>query len=82
MIPLSVLALVGGVVIAQKGPNPTEEIETAANALATLGGTVSQILPVEIPGLGEVRHLVVIRKIEPTPPKYPRRPGMPAKRPL
>lgn len=76
------LVKVGGVVIAQKGSNPTEEIETAANALATLGGTVSQILPVEIPRLEEVRHLVIIQKTEPTPQRYPRRPGMPAKRPL
>lgn len=76
------LVKVGGVVIAQKGPNLTGEIETAANALATLGGTISQILPVEIPGLEEVRHLVIIQKIEPTPQRYPRRPGVPAKRPL
>lgn len=76
------LVKVGGVVIAQKGQSPTQEIEAAASALATLGGEVSQTLPIEIPGLEEVRHLVVIQKINHTPPKYPRRPGMPAKRPL
>lgn len=76
------LVKVGGVLIAQKGQSPTEEIEAAANALDILGGEVSQVLPVEIPGLEEVRHLIIIQKIEHTPPKYPRRPGIPAKRPL
>lgn len=76
------LVKVGGLVIAQKGQSPTEEIEAAVNALDTLGGKVSQVTPVEIPGLKEVRHLVVIQKIKPTPPNYPRRPGMPVKRPL
>lgn len=76
------LVRVGGTVIAQKGSHPSEEVEAATNALATLGGEVSQVLPVKIPGLEEVRHLIVIQKIGPAPPQYPRRPGMPAKRPL
>lgn len=76
------LVKVGGIVIAQKGQSPTEEIEAATNALSVLGGEISQVTPIEVPGLEEVRHLVVIRKLEHTPPKYPRRSGIPAKRPL
>ena len=35
-----------------------------------------------IPGLDGVRHLVVVDKIAPTPARYPRRVGVPVKRPL
>jgi 16S rRNA (guanine527-N7)-methyltransferase len=40
------------------------------------------LVPVELRGLAETRYLVVIDKIRATPDKYPRRPGMPNKRPL
>lgn len=72
----------GGVAIVQKGQHPADEIKAAANALGILGGHVSQVLPVTVPGLEAERHLVVIQKIKPTPPQYPRRPGLPAKKPI
>jgi len=37
---------------------------------------------VELPGLAQPRSLVVIEKAALTPEKYPRRPGIPSKRPL
>jgi 16S rRNA (guanine527-N7)-methyltransferase len=76
------LVRVGGLVIAQKGESPTAEVEAAQKAIVTLGGRVKDIQPVTVPGLDGVRHMVVLEKVSPTPPKYPRRPGMPAKRPL
>ncbi len=76
------LVQVGGLVIAQKGENPAAEVEAARKAIDTLGGQVQEITPVVIPGLDDARHLVVLKKVSPTPAKYPRRPGMPAKRPL
>ena len=79
MLPL---VKVGGLVIVQKGQNPTEEIKSAANALGILGGKIDQVLPVEVPGLDAKRHLIVIRKRKPTPKQYPRRPGLPAKKPI
>ncbi len=72
----------GGVAIIQKGQHPADEIKAATNALRILGGQVSQVLPVTVPGLEAERHLVVIQKIKPTPPQYPRRPGLPAKKPI
>jgi 16S rRNA (guanine527-N7)-methyltransferase len=72
----------GGTVIAQKGQHPAEELETATKSLKALGGKVSKVLPVEVPGLDAARHLVIIEKIKPTPKQYPRRPGLPAKKPL
>lgn len=73
---------VGGRMIAQKGTSAPAETEQAANALRILGGKVSQVLPVRLPGLLEDRYLVVVEKIRPTPAAYPRRAGVPAKTPL
>lgn len=72
----------GGVAIVQKGQHPADELKAAANALGILGGRVSQVLPITVPGLDAERHLVLIQKIKPTPPQYPRRPGLPAKKPI
>jgi 16S rRNA (guanine527-N7)-methyltransferase len=76
------LVRVGGLVIAQKGENPLTQVEAAQKAIRTLGGQVKEISPAAIPGLDGARHLVVLEKVSLTPSKYPRRPGMPAKRPL
>ncbi len=76
------LAQIGGKVIAHKGADPTTEVAAAQKAIATLGGEVEDILPVAVPGLEGTRHLVVLKKLSPTPAAHPRRPGMPAKRPL
>jgi 16S rRNA (guanine527-N7)-methyltransferase len=72
----------GGTVIVQKGQDPADEIKAAANALGILGGKVVQTLPVAVPGLAAERHLVVIRKNKVTPLQYPRRAGVPAKKPI
>ena len=76
------LARVGGAILAQKGEDALVEVHEAANAIATLGGQVRQLVPLELRGLAETRHLVVVDKVAPTPEQYPRRPGMPKKRPL
>lgn len=77
------LCRVGGHVLAQKGETAYEEVAASARALAVLGGTVQEVREVR---LGETRpqthHLIVIHKTQPTPPAYPRRPGIPNKRPL
>jgi len=73
---------VGGVFIAQKGAEIEEEIEAAQKAMATLGGRLRQVIEVQLPTLGRPRHLIVMEKVAPTPAKYPRRPGIPAKRPI
>ncbi len=73
---------IGGVVILQKGQDPTDEVKAAAWAIGTLGGKLARIMPVTVPGLEAERHLVIIEKKRPTPPLYPRRPGLPAKKPL
>jgi 16S rRNA (guanine527-N7)-methyltransferase len=79
MLPL---IKVGGRAIAQKGETGPAEVQAAESALRILGGRVSQLLSVELPMVTETRYLVVIEKVGATPEKYPRRPGMPGKRPL
>jgi 16S rRNA (guanine527-N7)-methyltransferase len=76
------LVKLGGLVIAQKGQDPADEVKASATALHILGGKIKEVIPVDIPGLDASRHLVVIQKIKPTPKQYPRRSGMPAKEPL
>lgn len=76
------LVRVGGRVVACKGPSAREEAEQAANALALLGGATARVLPVDIPGRDWEHTLVVLEKTSPTPDKYPRRAGIPEKRPL
>ena len=76
------LVKVGGGAIAQKGDTAPAEAQSARVAMGVLGGELAEIIPVELPGVAETRHLVVMRKSTATPEKYPRRPGVPGKRPL
>ena len=72
---------VGGVFLAMKG-HAEEEVQDAGKAIATLGGTIEKTDTFTLPGTDMERTVVVIRKIRPTPPKYPRKAGTPAKEPL
>lgn len=71
---------VGGIFIAQKGKELEEEIKQAGNSLKILGGNLEKTLPYAVKD--RAFNLVVIKKIFPTPPKYPRRDGLPQKKPL
>ena len=74
-------ARVGGIVVMHKKADIADELERAQNAIETLGGRLREVLPITLPELDD-RALVVLEKTRPTPERYPRRPGMPAKRPL
>lgn len=76
------LVKVGGKALALKGESAPAEAQTAEAAIALLGGHLSQLLPVELPGVAETRYLVVLDKVARTPAKYPRRAGVPRKAPL
>ena len=76
------LVRVGGFALAQTGEGAEREAEDADKAIGVLGGRLEDVIPVEIPGIDEQRYLVVIEKVVPTPEKYPRREGIPSKRPL
>lgn len=72
----------GGRIVALKHGNIDEELAGASNALEVLGGRADKVHPVGVSGLTDNRIVVVAEKVKPTPDRYPRRPGMPAKRPL
>lgn len=75
------LCRVGGLVIAQKRAAIDDEIASAAQAIAILGGALRTTIPIALPGV-DPRQLIVLDKLSPTPARYPRRAGMPEKRPL
>jgi len=73
---------VGGCLIAHRKGDAESEIARAGKAISTLGGNLRELKSVTLNDFTDDRYLLVIDKIAPTPEKYPRRPGMPAKRPL
>ncbi|MCF0229401.1 MAG: 16S rRNA (guanine(527)-N(7))-methyltransferase RsmG [Parasporobacterium sp.] len=72
----------GGLCILYKSGDYRKELETAAYALDVLGGTLEDVKEFCLPESDIGRSLVIIRKINDTPLKYPRRPGKPSKSPL
>ena len=72
----------GGSFIAQKKGSIDPEINEAARAINILGGSLREVKRVDLEEFTDERWLVVIDKASPTPEQYPRRPGIPAKRPI
>ena len=75
------LVKVNGICICMKGSNK-EEIEIANNALKVLGGKIEQIDEITLPDSDIKRNIIIVRKVNRTPEKYPRKAGTPSKEPL
>lgn len=73
---------VGGRLLAMKGPGLDEELRGAEGALAILGGGVERVIDLPIPGRDWSHRGAWIVKAAPTPDRYPRRAGVPEKKPL
>jgi 16S rRNA (guanine527-N7)-methyltransferase len=73
---------VGGVAIAQKSKEVGAEVARAETAILLLGGLNADVVRVEIPSLADERNLIVIEKLVETPDEYPRRVGIPSKKPI
>ncbi len=89
LAPLPVLAeyllplvKIGGLMVAQKGTNPVDEIAAARNAFGILGGKYIQNIAVDIPNLNAERHLILVKKVKHSPKQYPRKAGTPSKKPI
>ena len=65
-----------------KGPNIDEELDCSQNALKILGGKIEKIEKLTLPNSDIVRNIIVVKKIKNTDLKYPRKAGIPAKKPL
>jgi 16S rRNA (guanine527-N7)-methyltransferase len=78
------LLKVGGHVISMKARLQGDELSEGERAAKKLGAKVSEVL--HVPHLPEVgvkeRRLVILEKVRETPGKYPRKVGVPARKPL
>ena len=76
------LVKVGGVFLAMKSSHSQEETDQAAKAISLLGGKLEDVTDYSIPTTDITHRLLVIRKLSPTPKKYPRRFAQIKKQPL
>ncbi|MBC6910769.1 16S rRNA (guanine(527)-N(7))-methyltransferase RsmG [Lactobacillus reuteri] len=75
-------AKVGGEFIAYKASAAPEELQQGGAAIKQLGGKVQKTVTLTLLETDEERNIIVIDKIKATPNKYPRRPGLPSKKPI
>lgn len=75
-------ARIGGVLISHKKGDVGVEVEHALDAIRILGGSLRSLEKYRLPFIDEEYCLVLVDKVGPTPARYPRRPGMPARHPL
>jgi 16S rRNA (guanine527-N7)-methyltransferase len=71
----------GGLFVAYKTED-NNELSEAENAIAILGGEFGQQISFELPNSDISRVLIGLKKVAPTPDKYPRRAGMAKKKPI
>lgn len=76
------LVRIGGAALAMKGESGPAEAQASEKAMRMLGGKLKQLIPVSLPGIPDERYLILLEKSAATPPRYPRKAGMPMKRPL
>lgn len=79
-------AKIGGIFIAMKAKDAEKEMTEAEKAIDILGGRLEKIIKANLvdekKGSSAERSLIVIKKEKMTPEKYPRKAGIPQKRPL
>lgn len=73
---------IGGKCICMKGNNCEEEIENAKNPIEILGGKIEQIEKINLSKSDNKRTILVIKKIKKTDKQYPRKAGIPTKKPI
>lgn len=76
------LVKAGGVFISMKAEDCVQEVAEAESAAKTLGGAAPELRTYAIPGTDVTRAAVIIKKLAPTPAKYPRRWARITKQPL
>jgi len=72
----------GGVMLAYKGAEGEQEMEGARKAVALLGGEFAGVKTFDLPLEMGKRTIIGIKKVKQTPGAYPRKPGLPGKKPL
>lgn len=72
----------GGVLLGQRGYDASSEAVAHAETAALLGGRVAGVEQVGVETGLENRYVITVEKVESTPIRYPRKAGIPVKRPL
>lgn len=72
----------GGLFISYKSGEIEEELSAAKKAIFLLGGQTKEVIPFQLDGTDISRSFVMIGKEKKTPKAYPRKSGMPSKKPL
>ena len=65
-----------------KGPDVSGEIAEAEKAVKVLGGEITEVKKAVIPETDITHSLIIIKKVKPTPSKYPRKAGKAKKEPI
>lgn len=71
-----------GIFVSYKSETLEEEVINATNAIQILGGRIMNKYSFYLPGTDIYRTLCFIEKVDSTPDKYPRKAGLPSKKPL
>lgn len=71
-----------GKCIYMKGPDIEEELQKGEKSIKILGGNISKIDTFELPKTDIKRTILIVDKVQKTPLRYPRKPGLPAKEPI
>ena len=72
----------GGLFVPYKSGEIEEEIEQSKKAVHVLGGKIEDVVKFRLPGTEIGRSFVIIRKLQNTARKYPRKAGLPSKEPI
>lgn len=73
---------VDGCFVSYKSEKLSEELAASKNAILLLGGSLKKCEEFTLPNSDIFRSLICIKKIQPTPKKYPRKAGTPTKEPI
>ena len=72
----------GGQFISYKSGDVDEELKASEKAVAVLGGKIGKVVSFNLPETDLSRTMVPVKKVGPTPGKYPRKAGTPSKEPI
>ena len=73
---------IGGYFISYKSEKLSEEKKDAEYAISVLGGEIEDQISFQIPNSDINRNLLIVRKKKETPANYPRKAGLPLKKPI
>lgn len=79
MLPL---VKINGKCIAMKGTNIEDEIKNSKKSINIMGGKIERIEKFLLADTDNNRNIVIVKKEKSTPKQYPRKPGIPAKKPI